>query len=136
MSLSRDLGRFSIKTGKAMDVLARTATLDLFTGVVKATPVDTGRARGAWTTSVGQPADSPERYDKIPVGQAGGAAFEEVFQNTPDGAGQVTYLSNTMPYIQQLEYGSSGQAKPGEMVRQNLARVQRMVDKAVKKLRV
>ena len=59
----------------------------------------------------------------------------EVEENTPPGAGQVTYLSNTLPYILFLEEGSSTQAPTG-MVRKNVARVQRIVKAAIAKLRV
>lgn len=135
MSFSDDIRRFTTKTTQAHGKIARVATLELFSGVIKATPVDTGRARGAWTTSVGAPAPSPDREDKIPKGQPGGEAFDEVFEKTPQGAGQVTFLSNNLPYIEELENGSSTQAPEG-MVRKNMDRVQRMVETAIRKNKV
>lgn len=131
MSFTTDMNRFAKKATQAHDKITRVATLELFSGIVKATPVDTGRARGAWTTSVGASTDSPERLDK-----SGGAAIAEVSEKTPAGAGQLTYLSNTLPYIMDLEMGSSTQAEPGAMVRMNMARVQRMVNAAIRKNKV
>lgn len=131
MSFSDDVRRFATKTTEAHNKITSVATLELFSGVIKATPVDTGRARGNWQTAPGSPAaGETERLDK-----SGGEAIAEVEAKTPQGAGQVTYLSNNLPYIMKLEEGSSKQAPEG-MVRKNMDRVQRMVDAAIRKNRV
>jgi len=130
MSFSGDMRRFVAKTASAHNTITRVATLELFSGIVKGNPVDTGRSRGAWTTSVGVPGDSPERLDKT-----GAQAIAEIGENTPAGAGQVTLLSNSLPYIFELEEGSSKQAPEG-FVRKNMDRVERMVDAAIRKHRV
>ncbi len=130
MSFSDDVRRFNEKAVSAHNKITRLATLELFRGVILATPVDKGRARGGWTTSVSAPAASPERLDP-----SGGSAVSEVVEKTPEGAGQVTYLSNDLPYIMALEEGSSKQAPEG-MVKRNMDRVQRMVDAAIRKNRV
>lgn len=131
MSFSDDIRRFSEKAVKAHNAIARTATLELFSGVIKATPVDTGRARGNWQTTVGAPAKGRlEREDK-----SGSEAIAEVEAKTPEGAGQVTMLTNNLPYIDELEFGSSKQAPQG-MVRTNLTRLQKMVDAAIRKNKV
>lgn len=130
MSFSRDMRRFSAKAAEAHDKITRVATLELFRGVIMATPVDIGRARGAWTTSVGAPSSSPDRIDK-----SGGASIAEAEAKTPAGAGQITNLSNDMPYIIDLEDGSSTQAPEG-MVRRNMDRVQRMVNAAIRNNKV
>jgi len=130
MSFSDDVRRFNEKAVSAHNKITRLATLELFRGVILATPVDKGRARGGWTTSVGAPAASPDRLDP-----SGGSAVAEVVEKTPEGAGQVTYLSNDLPYIMALEEGSSKQAPEG-MVKRNMDRVERMVDAAIRKNRV
>ncbi|MCG6540174.1 HK97 gp10 family phage protein [Pseudomonas sp. KSR10] len=130
MSFSEDIRRFNEKAVSAHNKITRLATLELFRGVILATPVKHGRARGGWTTSVGAPAASPERLDP-----SGSAAVSEVAEKTPDGAGQVTYLSNNLPYIIALEEGSSKQAPEG-MVKRNMDRVERMVDTAIRKNKV
>ncbi len=131
MGFSNDIRRFTTKTTEAHNKITRVATLELFSGVIKATPVDTGRARGNWQTAPGSPvAGETERLDK-----SGGEAIAEVEAKTPEGAGQVTYLSNNLPYIMTLEEGSSTQAPEG-MVKRNMDRVQKMVEAAARKNRV
>lgn len=129
MSFSKDIRGFTSKATAAHDKITRAATLDLFSGVIKDTPVDTGRARGNWQTTVGSPAAGElERDGAAP-------ALAEVNANTPPGAGQVTLLTNNLPYIGELERGSSKQAPEG-MVRKNVDRVQRIVDAAIRKNKV
>lgn len=131
MSFSDEVGRFAVKTNAAHDKIVRTATLELFSGVIKSTPVDTGRARGNWMCSVAAPKNGTTgRLDP-----SGAQALAGVVTGTPPGAGQVTYLANSLPYIIRLEYGWSKQA-PGGMVRINMDRVSKMVEKAVAKHKV
>lgn len=126
MSFANDVRRFSIKSGDALDKTVRAVTISLFNGIIRDTPVDTGRARGAWETTVGQASTStPERLDKT-----GSDAMAEVVANTPPGAGQETYIANNLPYIVQLEEGSSKQAPEG-MVRRNMDRIERNLKREV-----
>jgi hypothetical protein len=129
MSFSKDIRSFTSKAVQAHGKIARAATLELFSGVIKDTPVDTGRARGNWQTTVGSPAAGELERD------GAGPALAEVSANTPPGAGQVTLLTNNLPYIEELERGSSKQAPEG-MVRKNVDRVQRIVDAAIRKNKV
>lgn len=131
MSFSGDMGGATKRIIEAHDKIARTATLDFFGGTVRDTPVDKGAARGSWTVGVGsEPAASPDRLDP-----SGSAALAEIEAETPKGAGDITYMMSNLPYIEELETGSSQQAPQG-MVRRNLARVQRIVNAAVAKFRV
>lgn len=126
MSFANDVRRFSIKSGDALDKTVRAVTISLFNGIIRDTPVDTGRARGAWETTVGQASTStPERLDKT-----GSAAMAEVVANTPPGAGQETYIANNLPYIVNLERGSSKQAPEG-MVKRNMDRIERNLKREV-----
>ena len=131
MSFSGDISRFAKLTNEAQDKIARAAALDLFSGTIRSTPVDTGRARGNWQTTVGMPAQGETRRED----PSGAQALNEVVANTPNGAGQEVFLSNNLPYIEQLEYGSSTQA-PAGMMRINFARVQRIVAAAIAKFKV
>lgn len=129
MGFSDDIRRFTVKTEAAHNKIVRAATIDLFSGIIKSTPVDTGRAQGAWATSVGSASSgAPER-----LGEA--AAIAEAVTNTPPGAGQETYLSNALPYIERLENGWSDKA-PAGMVRINMDRVSKIVAAAIEKNRV
>jgi len=136
MSFSDDVKRFSVKAGQSADNTVRAVTLALFKGIIRDTPVDTGRARGAWQTTVETPAvGSNSRDDPTPTGRDGGPSQAEVDANTPNGAGQVTYLANDLPYIESLEDGSSTQSPQG-MVRRNMDRIQANLAREARKNKV
>lgn len=129
MSFADDIRRFTVKTETAHNKIVRAATIELFSGVIKSTPVDTGRARGAWATTIGSPSSTVETRE------GEGVSLAEVMSVTPPGAGQETYLANNLPYIVELENGSSKQARAG-MVRGNMDRVSKIVAVAIEKNRV
>lgn len=132
MSFSDDIKRFASKTTKAHDEIARGTTIALFNAVIQDTPVLDGRLRGDWQTSVGQPAtDENGRVDTV-----GSASMAEVTANTPQGAGQETYLTNNMPYCEKIENGSSKEKAPQGMVRRNVDRFQKLIDEQARKNRV
>lgn len=147
--------RFSVQVRKFVDKAngdiertTRAVTLELFKAVILATPVDTGRARGNWQTSVGQPITSVvDRLDKN-----GTVAIGEVSARMGK-AGSITWLANNLPYIAVLEYGgypdpvklgtyvpgegyeirsSGGFSKqaPAGMVRVNIARIEELLRRA------
>lgn len=120
MEFADDVKRFALDVRGESDKVVRTATLELFSGIIKSTPVDTGRARGNWQTSVGQPQGGTLERTGME------AALTEVQATVPEGAGQVVYLSNNLPYIERLENGWSQQAPIG-MVRINVDRVRQML---------
>ncbi len=130
MSFEDEMEAAIRKIKETHNKIVRTATIDLFSGVIRDTPVDKGRARGSWTTQIGAPAESEtERIDPD-----GSLAIAEVVSETPELAGREVFLSNSLPYIEGLENGRSMQS-PAGMVRRNLARVRRIVDQAVAKFR-
>lgn len=133
MSFSDDIKRFAAKTTKAHDEIARGTTIALFNAVIQDTPVLDGRLRGDWQTSVGQPATEENgRVDTV-----GSASMAEVTANTPQGAGQETYLTNNMPYAYKIEYEGWSKIKaPQGMVRRNVDRFQRLIDEQARKNKV
>jgi len=120
MAFADDVKRFALEVRGQNYKVVRTATLELFSGIIKSTPVDTGRARGNWQTSVGQPQGGTLERTGME------AALAEVQATVPEGAGQLVYLSNNLPYIERLENGWSQQAPIG-MVRINVDRVRQML---------
>ena len=77
--------------------------------VVIDTPVDTGHARANWRPSINAPAIVPvTRADKTGAGTI--ARISVVAKQFK--AGDVFYLTNNVPYIEQLNEGSSPQAEP------------------------
>lgn len=131
MGFADDVRRFSVKAGESADKTVRAVTVSLFNGIIRDTPVDEGRLRGDWQTTVGTPAAGENGR----VDPGGRAAMAEVEANTPEGAGQLTYLTNSMPYAEAIEEGSSKQAPEG-MVRRNMDRIQRNLQREARKNRV
>ena len=118
MSMSEIVSR----TNGFVDTKVRKATIELFSSVVKSTPVDTGRARGNWQCTIASPAsDQVEHTDK-----SGAGAISDIVATVPQKAGSIVWLANNVPYIRKLEYspvgkGGSSQA-PSGMVRINIQR--------------
>lgn len=77
--------------------------------VVLRTPVDTGRARGNWQLTIGEPADSiiEEIRDPSTVITAGAQELRALEAFT------VIFITNNVPYIIALEGGHSTQAPRG-----------------------
>ena len=129
MAFADDVRRFSVKAGESSDRIVRAVTLSLFNGIIRDTPVDTGRARGNWQTTVGAPASG--EVDR----NGASASLAEVEAKTPPGAGQETYLANDLPYITQLEEGTSKQSPQG-MVKRNMDRIERNLAREARRNKV
>ena len=83
------------------------------------TPVDTGRARSNWLTSLGKP-----RTGTVEVGGAPNPR-STIAQRKP---GQVIFITNNLPYIQRLNEGSSSQA-PANFVEMAVMEGERVIRK-------
>lgn len=82
-------------------------SLDSLKDVVLGTPVDTGRARGGWQSSIRGARAGAERID--PSGQeAINQGMHVIASLKPFG---IYYLSNSVPYILFLEDGHSPQSR-------------------------
>ena len=126
MSFASDMEAYAKKAGASLEETTRAVALELFGSIIKDTPVDTGRARGNWQTSIGAPASG--EVDRLGEREALSELGSEAGKFV---GGQVIYLSNQLPYIQRLELGWSDQA-PAGMVRKNIARIQQIVAKAAR----
>lgn len=82
-----------------LDERVRAATIGVFSSVIKMTPVDTGRARGNWQCTIGQPATTKNWQSDAEMA---------MIATVPNHAGMKVYLTNNLPYIQKLEYGGYG----------------------------
>lgn len=121
MSLSIDLNRFINKTTKNADAKVRVICLDLMSGIVLKTPVDTGRARANWQASIGAAKDDTlNATDKN--GTATITANADAVAKAP---GNVFWLTNNLPYISRLEYEGWSSQAPRGMVRLTIDEVQR-----------
>ena len=79
-------------------------------GIIYRTPVDTGRARGNWQTTIGSPAE-----DEVDGVDTDGAATVERGMSALAGLGPftVSYIANNLAYILPLEEGHSSQHPAG-----------------------
>ena len=106
----------------------RAATLEMFTGVVRKSPVDTGRFRANW--QIDQRGFNYEKFD--PSGQ------EKVVEITQkvmaSEVGGVISLINNLPYAERLEFGHSKQAPEG-MVRLTAMEFTEAAEEAARKER-
>jgi len=109
------MNEITMRMRDRVDERVRALTIGVFSSVIKMTPVDTGRAKGNWQCTIGQPASG----EVTRLGESG--SLMEVVDVTPRSAGGICYLTNNLPYIQKLEYGHSQQA-PAGMVRVSLQR--------------
>jgi len=127
VSFSDDVQGFAAKAGKSVDETMRAIALELFSSTIKDTPVDTGRARGNWQTTIGAPATG--EVDRLGEDES----VKEVSATVADfSGGKVIYLSNNLPYIYRLEYDGWSDQAPGGMLRKNVARIQQIVAKAAR----
>jgi hypothetical protein len=115
--------RVQLRTNKVREeqvpLFLRVVTLDALSRIVLKTPVDTGRARGAWQVNInevgaGSLIKSKSGDRTIAAGSA---------RLTKVKSGDMIYITNDLPYIQRLERGYSGQA-PSGMVRITVAEMQ------------
>lgn len=129
MTFQADLSRFSRGVGLSLDTTVRRAVLGMTREIVRATPVDTGHARSNWFWGVYQSLEVDPTMSKNGAPSIGRAtAFASNLK-----AGGVVYMTNNLPYIMALEFGSSQQA-PAGMARTTVARWQSIVDRAARKL--
>ena len=95
---------------KAAAQITRIGATAALRAAVFATPVDTGRARGAWDVGIGGPGSSGTSLDTSGAGTvASGMGTISRVQKTP----VPIYVSNNLEYIGPLENGSSAQAPSG-----------------------
>jgi hypothetical protein len=126
MSFASDVAKFAKLTNSSLDETGRAIVLELFSSVIKDTPVKSGRAKGNWQTSITSPKSGvlDRTGDAVAINEA-------TSESAKFGMGKVIYLANNLPYIYRLEFlGWSIQAPDG-MARKNVARIQSIVRKAV-----
>ena len=106
-SWSIPLDKFAQRAGARLEDVARKVTLDLFSSVVRLSPVDTGRFRANWNVSYG----TPDLTVTESTQQGRGATEAAKALTLPVGG--VLYLANALPYSLRLENGWSKQAPTG-----------------------
>lgn len=114
---------FGIKALDKVDKVRRASVLELFKLVIYATPVDSGRLRGNWQTTINSPATAQiERSDAN-----GGLALAEAMANL-GGLLDVVWFTNNLPYAERIEYDGWSRQAPEGMVRKHVAQWRRIVE--------
>nr|DAO35378.1 MAG TPA: tail component [Caudoviricetes sp.] len=131
MSFALDVSKFVEKAKKNPEKVMRQVSIKLFSAIIKASPVDTGRFRMNWMASGGTPAsgitDATDKSGNIATGNATSFVLKSVDWH------EFT-LTNNLPYAQRLEYGWSQQA-PAGVVRTNVSRFQQIINEEANKVK-
>lgn len=131
MSFTLDVKAFCEKAKKNPETVMRSVTLKLFSAIIKASPVDTGRFRGNWQTTGVTPATGLIAG----VDPTGNKAVNSAATFITNAPGWDTFtLTNNLPYAERLEYGWSKQA-PSGIVRVNVIRFQQLINEEAAKVR-
>lgn len=111
------------------DQFVRALALETLSRVIKRTPVDTGAARANWNVALDRPdrsndPDSTNAAEAVQKGQA-------VIMRT--GVGDRIFITNSLPYIGELEDGNSKQAPQG-MVKITAAEMTQLASRIAAKI--
>lgn len=129
MGWSIPLDRLAAKYKGDMDKTVRAATILVAQKVVMRTPVDTGRLRANWMFGDGSiNSNTTESTD-----QGLAVLANLTAQINASAVGGRTYISNSLPYAQRIEYEGYSKVKaPQGMVRISLAEMPAAIDRLVK----
>ena len=106
-AFTRDLSAFGAGIEEEVNAVKRKAALRVLTGVTLATPVDTGRAMGNWTVSIGAPDSSVSENRDRSGGTTIAKGSAVISRALPK---DTIFITNNLPYIVSLNDGSSSQA--------------------------
>lgn len=115
MSFESQLSDFTKKSLRHTNRVKKGAAIELFSRVILDTPVDEGRARGNWLTTIG----GDPNYSVLRTGITG-AANEVVTEVQRSKLEDTLVFTNNLPYIERLEDGHSKAQAPHGMVKKNI----------------
>jgi len=118
--------------------VVRKTVLDLFSNIVRRSPIDTGSYRASHGIANHEPAGD-EGIIKIPKGGNPGSAQALALAKAQGwiwsvGSGTI-FIFNNLPYAEPLENGHSGQAPQG-IYRQAMTEVEAIMQKQITQLKV
>lgn len=126
----RSIENFIKKAKKNPELVVRQVTIKLYSAIIMASPVDTGRFRMNWQATVDNPATGMLIGDDPSGSRAIGRISQFVASSTKWDEFRLT---NNLPYAERLEFGWSQQA-PSGMVRVTVSRFQRLIDEAAARM--
>ena len=112
------LNKEILETDEKIDIAVKKIGIDALKNVVKKSPVDTGRFRGNWQTTIGTPTSLTVRS----VDKSGTATINAGVRKVTKfdyKKNKVIFIQNNLPYANRLENGWSRQAPKG-MVSQTI----------------
>lgn len=124
------VANFIKKAKKNPELVVRQVTIKLYSQIIMASPVDTGRFRMNWQVSNNKPATGVLIADDPSGSRAIGRMTAYV---TTSEDWENFCFTNNLPYAERLEYGGSQQAPQG-MVRVTVSRFQRLLNEAAAKV--
>jgi len=131
MSFSKDINRFGRKLEKTAEAIFRGTALDLFSRIVKRTPVMDGPLRGNWQIGLNvAPKGKLNTADKngantIATGNSKLRAVK---------LGDSVFVTNNLPYAGVIEHGGKNR-RPHGMVKVTVAEYQNVVNANARKAR-
>ncbi len=123
MSFSNDIKKFNEKTQKAATNVFRGTALSLMNKIVLRTPVDTGRLRGNWFSSINRASNQVDGNGERYTSTTGKAKLSDSI-----------FFVNNLPYAQVIEDGD-GNRPPHGMVKVTIAEFQQVVRQNARKAR-
>jgi len=115
-------------TREGVDKTIRATALDMFKDIVLRTPVDTGRLRGNWQVSYGNPIKT--ETDTVDKSESGSVVMG-LAANTLNRSNlnfETIWFSNNLPYAERIENGYSRQ-QPQGMVKVTILEYQPLLEK-------
>lgn len=127
-SFSAQIQQFADETMDRADSIFRDVVMSMAGVIVRLSPVDTGKFKGAWRLSIdGYDTAVPETPDK-----QGSEVLAKMLTEIGNLTfGQAAYLQNNLPYAVPLEFGHSQQA-PSGIVHIAQAHFQQLVQQAIR----
>jgi hypothetical protein len=122
-SFTLDVKKFAEKAEKDADAAISKICLDLLSDIVLNTPVDTGRARANWFTSIGIPSSTTVEHEGAQ--SAAGVAIGRASADIASAPRNIFWISNNLPYIYRLEFEQWSKQAPSGMVRLAINRAER-----------
>lgn len=113
--------RFRLTAMQRADKVRKAVSKQFLSAVIRDTPVDTGRLRANWTTTVGAPSSAFTEEGFV----SGFTPIDNAMMLVVDNSrfGDTVFMVNNTPYAHGIEYdGVSHTKAPEGMVRKNLSR--------------
>lgn len=126
----RSIQNFIKKAKKNPELVVRQVTIKLYSQIIMASPVDTGRFRMNWQVSNEKPVTGI-LIAEDPSGARATGRMTAYVTTSPEW--ENFCFTNNLPYAERLEYGYSQQA-PAGMVRVTVSRFQRLLNEAAARM--